>query len=35
MRLNTNVLHSSLSSASVAIGRTVVIAGMQAVPGVF
>jgi hypothetical protein len=33
MRLSSDIVHAVLSSASISIGRTVVIAGMQAVPG--
>jgi len=33
MHLNNNVVHTALASASLTVGRTVVIAGVQAIPG--
>jgi hypothetical protein len=33
MQLSSDIVHTVLSSASISIGRTVVIAGVQAVPG--
>jgi hypothetical protein len=33
MRLSSDVVHALLTSASLSIGRTVVIAGIQAMPG--
>jgi exosome complex RNA-binding protein Rrp42 (RNase PH superfamily) len=33
MKLSSDIVHAVLSSASISIGRTVVIAGVQAAPG--